>query len=233
MIVDTMSHAEVYQELERDREAISTWWHHNLNSQRRRVLKSTRFPVQLWFEYTSPRRNRYYFYTRIYEKRMRRILTGIIVVRQGKDGMTVYTNWLGHQKLIAPMVLTPHMWRQYQLRCNIQKSGIELIKHYLEQNPQGKDSDNQHVVGRSVRYNGEEHQSCCVPEGVLLGQVHDGIYLVKTFITYDMCCGRQQQEFEHCRSQIIGDDELYARERAWYDKPYNYYENYQPGSIIM
>lgn len=36
MIVDSMTHAEVYQELELDREALTTWWHYRkLELQRR------------------------------------------------------------------------------------------------------------------------------------------------------------------------------------------------------
>ena len=216
MIVDSMTHAEVYQELERDREAITKWWHHNLLDQRRRVLKSTRFPVQLWFEYTSPRKVHYLFFTRIFDKRMKKILTGIVAIRRTSEGMTVYTNWLGHQKLISPTVLIPHMWKRYAERANVQKKGIDLLKHYFANNPFGRDTDNQHVVARSVRYNGEDHLCNCVPEGVMLGQVVDGIFIAKTFITYDMCCGRQQEEFEFRRGLILNDEELYMEARAQY-----------------
>lgn len=216
MIVDSMTHAEVYQELERDRDAMTRWWHHNLMNQRRRALKSTRFPLQLWFDYTSPRKVHYLFYTRIFDKRMKKILTGIAALRRTSDGLTIYTNWLGHQKLISPMVLTPHFWRRYAERAKVEKTGIDLLKHYFMRNPYGKDSDNQHVVARSVRYNGEEHLSNCVPDGVMLGQMHDNIFVVKTFITYDMTCGRQQEEFENCRGQILTHEELYNEARARY-----------------
>ena len=83
-------------------------------------------------------------------------------------------------------------------------------------NPHGMDSDNQKVVGRSVRYNGEDHLSYCVPEGVMLGQLSDGLFIARTFITYDMCNGLQQQEFEDKRSQIITDRELYDHARIFY-----------------
>ena len=218
MIVDSMTHAEVYQELERDREAMTRWWHHNLLNQRRRALKCTRFPLQLWFEYTSPRKVHYLFFTRIFDKRMKTILTGVAVIRHTSDGLTVYTTWLSDQRLIAPMVLTPHMWKRYAERTNTGKHGIELIKHYFLNNPHGMDSDNQRVVGRSVRWNGEDHLSCCIPDGVLLGQEFDKYYLVRTFITYDMTTGMQQAEFEDKRSQIITDREMYERAKMFYQK---------------
>jgi hypothetical protein len=216
MIVDSMTHAEVYQELERDREAMTRWWHHNLWNQRRRALKCTRFPLQLWFEYTSPRKVHYLFYTRIFDKRMKKILTGIAALRRTSDGMTIYTNWLGSQKLIHPMVLTPHFWKRYAERAKIKKTGMDLIKHYFVNNPHGKDTNNQNVMARSVRYNGEEHLSNCVPDGVMLGQMHGDIFVVKTFITYDMCCGLQQKEFEFCRNMILNEEELYREARARY-----------------
>lgn len=216
MIVDSMTHAEVYQELERDREAMTRWWHHNLWNQRRRALKCTRFPLQLWFEYTSPRKVHYLFFTRIFDKRMKKILTGIAALRRTSDGMTIYTNWLGTQKLIYPMVLTPHFWKRYAERAKIKKTGMDLIKHYFVNNPHGKDTNNQNVVARSVRYNGEEHLSNCVPDGVMLGQMHGDIFVVKTFITYDMCCGLQQKEFEFCRNMILNEEELYREAKARY-----------------
>jgi hypothetical protein len=211
-----MTHAEVYAELERDREAMTRWWRHNLDAQRRRVLKSTRFPLALWFDYTSARKVRYLFFTRIFEKRMRKILTGIAVLRRSSDGTTVYTTWLQDQRLICPMVMIPHFWKRYAERANIEKTGIDLIKHYFLHNSHGKDTDNQRTAARSVRWNGEDHLANCVPDGVLLGNVKENIFVVKTFITYDMCCGRQSQEFQHCREQIPTDREMYDRVVALY-----------------
>ena len=213
-----MTHEEVYQELARDREAVTTWWRHQLNDQRRRALKRTRFPMHIWREYTSARKNRYVFFSRVFDKRMKTILTGVAVIRHTSDGLTVYTTWLSDQRLISPMVLLPHMWKRYAERTNTDKHGIELIKHYFSNNPNGKDSDNQKVVGRSVRWNGEDHLSCCVPDGVLLGQEFDKYYLVRTFITYDMTTGMQQAEFEDKRSQIITDSEMYERAKMFYSK---------------
>ena len=217
MIVESMTHAEVYKELECEREAVTTWWRCNLAKQRRRVLKSTHFPLNLWFDYTSARKNRYLFFTRLFDKKMKRILTGIAVPRLTKDGLYVYTSWLADHKLIFPMVLIPHMFKRYSERVGVEKSGIDLVKHYFIHNSHGKDTRNNRVMAKSVRWNGEDHQACCVNDGVLLGQVVDGIYIVRTFITYDMCGGLQQQEFENCRSQILNDREMYDRAKECYN----------------
>lgn len=216
MIVDSMTNEEVYQELAKERESVTRWWRHQLYDQRRRALKCTRFPMHIWREYTSAGKNRYVFFSRVFDKRMKIILTGVAVIRHTSEGLTVYTTWLGDQKLIAPMVLTPHMWKRYAERAKVEKHGIELIKHYFLNNPHGKDSDNQRVVGRSVRWNGEDHLSCCVPDGVLLGQEFDKYYLVRTFITYDMTTGMQQAEFETCRGKIMNDQEIYEHAKLFY-----------------
>jgi len=172
--------------------------------------------MHIWKEYTSPRKNRYLFFSRVFDKHMKRILTGVGVIRHTSDGLTVYTTWLSDQRLISPMVLTPHMWKRYAERTNTDKHGIELIKHYFSNNTHGKDTDNQKIVGRSVRWNGEDHLSCCVTDGVLLGQEFDKYYLVRTFITYDMCSGLQQQEFEACRGKIMNDQEMYEHAILFY-----------------
>ena len=212
-----MTHEEVYQELAKEREAVTTWWRHQLYDQRRRALKCTRFPMHIWREYTSARKNRYVFFSRVFDKHMKIILTGIAVIRYTSEGLTVYTTWLSDQQLISPMVLLPHMWKRYAERVKVAKHGIDLIKHYFLNNPHGKDSDNQKVVGRSVRWNGEDHLSCCVNDGVLLGQQYGELYIVRTFITYDMTTGMQQQEFEDKRTKILTDREMYERAKIFYN----------------
>ena len=212
MIVDSMTYEEVYQELAKDRESVTTWWRHQLYDQRRRALKCTRWPMHIWREYTSQRKNRYVFFSRVFDKRMRCILTGVVAVRHTSEGMTVYATWVSDHTLIRPIVLLPHAWKRYTERVGVAKHGIELIKHYFLRNPYGKDSENQAIVGRSVRYNGEDHLSCCVPEGIILGQLSGNIFVARTFITYDMCCGRQKKEFEACRSQLLTDREMYDAE---------------------
>jgi hypothetical protein len=51
---------------------------------------------------------------------------------------------------------------------------------------------------------------------VLLGQIVDGIYVARTFITYDMCSGLQQKEFEARRGEILTDDEMYEQAKKHY-----------------
>ena len=95
-----MTHSEVYRELERDRDTATTWWRHHLDTLRRPVLKARQLPLIHWADYTSPaRRIRYLFFTRIFDKRMRRLLTGVAVPHSTPEGTAVYTSWLSDQQL--------------------------------------------------------------------------------------------------------------------------------------
>lgn len=179
-------------------------------------MKCKIFPVIAWQEYMSPRKNKYLFYTRILDKRMKRILTGICAERRTSDGMTFYTTWLGHQKLISPMVLLPHVWKRYKERMGLELSGIDLCKHYFHRNTFGRNSYNQKAVGRSVRYAGMTHLSYCVNEGVLLGQVVGDMFIAHTFITYAMTSGLQKQEFTERRSEVKTDKDFFVELKSWY-----------------
>lgn len=224
MIVDTMTHAEVYEELAKEREAVTTWWRNNIKAQRRRVLKSTRFPLFLWFDYTSARKNRYLFFAYIFDKHMKRYLAGVAVLSYGRDGLTIYTNWLGKYRLINPMVIIPHAWKRYAERMGLHLSDKELVKHFFTNNPFGKDNRSQKVASRSVRYNGKEHLFNCVEEGILLGYEEGDLFIAKTFITYDMCGGLQQLEFCESKMQIPPDNKEFERARRYHlEQIYNDY----------
>lgn len=199
-----MTHEEVYEEMAKERGAVTTWWRSRLWEMRRAVLKSTKpFPLTKWVDYTSARRNRYLFYTCIFDKRMKKILTGTIVTRLMPDGLWAYSAWLGDQDLVTKTVLSPHAMKRYAERAHIPEQGTELIKHYFVNNPYGCDTTNQQIIGKSVRYNGEEHSATCIKEGVLLGQLYGDLYVARTFITYEMATGMQKEEFEALRSRVM------------------------------
>ena len=216
-----MTHAEVYAELERDRETVTVWWRHHLDTLRRPVLKARQLPFMHWADYTSPdRRIRYLFFTRIFDKRMRRILTGIAVPHRTPEGTAVYTTWLSDQRLISPMVILPHAWQRYRERTGCELTGDDLYRSFFSRNPHGSDSRNQEAVARSVRYLGKPHLSDCISEGVLLGQVEQpyNIFVAHTFITYDMASGLQAEDFNAHRQQILTAREMYEQAREWFLK---------------
>ena len=210
MIVDSMTHEEVYQELARDRDNIDRWFRHKLNENRRKILKCKNFPLSFWLDHTTPRKIRYLLYARVLNRHRQRMIITMVALRQMTDGIAAYLAWPVENETIEPMVYLPHVFKRYAdpERGNIPKKGTELIKHFVERNNRGIDNHNQKIVGRSVRYNGQEHLSCCVTDGVLLGHMEGKIYVACTFITYEMCGGIQHQEFNKCRGEIPTDSEM-------------------------
>jgi hypothetical protein len=196
MIVDSMTDLEVFHEIGRDRETVWRWFRTQLRERRREMLKSKRFPKRFWLEYTSQRMVQYMIGVTIFDRRMRGMAVVFMALRRMQEGISVYNTWLDSDDENPQMVLTPHALKQYGKRMGIDKSGVELVKEFFNRNNSCHDSFNQRAVGRSVRYNGEKHISGCVKDGVLLGQLHNGnIHVVRTFITYDMCSGLQEEVF--------------------------------------
>lgn len=219
MIVETMSFEEVYMELERDRDNVSRWWSHRRDEITRRAMKCNKFPIKVRYEYTSPRYNKYVAMCMVYGKKYHNHnCTVLVALRRVSNGTEIFTSWFEHQKLARPSVLLPHVIERYAERMNVNKSGIDLICHFMERNGYGESSDNQKVIGRSVRYNGEWHKSICTPEGVILGQQKGSIYIARTFITYDMASGLQQSHFEWKRDQILPLKQYLQEANAQYEK---------------
>ena len=206
MIVDNMTDLEVFHEIGRDRETVRRWFRGQLGEMRREILKSKRFPKRFWLEYTSQRMVQYMIGVTIFDRRMRGMAVVFMALRKTQEGVAVYNTWLDSDDGNPQMVLTPHALKQYGKRMGIDKSGVELVKEFFNRNNSCHDNFNQKAVGRSVRYNGEKHISGCVKDGVLLGQLHNGnIHVVRTFITYDMTSGLQEEVF----GQYIGHHRTY------------------------
>ena len=212
-----MTHAEVYRELERDRDTATTWWRHHLATLRRPVLKARKLPFIHWAEYISPKRRiRYLFFTHILDKRMRNILTAVAVPHLTDEGTAVYTSFLSDQPLINPMVILPHVWKRYRERTGCDLTGADLYRRFFAQNPNGFNSTNQKAVARSVRYLGKPNLSLCLPEGVLLGQVENDVFVARTFMTYDMASGLQAEDFDDRRQRILTYEEMNEWPNWWY-----------------
>ena len=57
MIVPSMTHAEVYAELDKDRENVARWFDHQSDTYRRKALKTQKFPVTWWLDEPLPVRH--------------------------------------------------------------------------------------------------------------------------------------------------------------------------------
>ena len=200
MLVQSMTFAEVYRELDRDRENLVRWWKTEVDRLRRLMIKKDRtaFPVGCGYDHTTPRHIRYLINVFIGDKRLKSFLT-VCVALQGK---TVYMTWFYDDNEVRPMVMLPHMWQRYAERMQFDEDHKNLVHKFFLRNFCGCGTRNQKVVSRSVRYNGEDHLAFCVDDGVLLGRMDGDIFVVKTFITYEMSCGRQEEEFTRLQQAI-------------------------------
>lgn len=209
MIVDSMTHKEVFQELDRDREDLSDWWRNKMRSRLRQIAKSRQFPLKIGFDYTSKRKIRYYISSVFLDRHAKRYMVIVIAFRRTAKGLTTYTSRLSKQPLHVPKVFTPHFWKRYAERAKVNRSGFELVKHFFDRNALGRATDEERLVPRCVRYNGDLHISGCTPDGVMLGTMEDDYYIARTFITYDMCTGRQQEQFSSLRNGILDYNRAY------------------------
>ena len=205
MIVDSMTHTEVYAELDKDRDNVARWFDHQADKYRRLALKTQKFPVTWWLEYTSPRKNRYLISVTCTRRNYDRFhgLT-ILALKREERGYSVYLSYIGKHSLIRKTVFLQHVFDRYAdpERGNVQKTGIDLIKHFVDHQSSGQIIDNPKLAGRSVRYNGRDHRFVAVNDGVLLGDVENGIFIARTFITYEMATGRQHEEFSYAKNKV-------------------------------
>jgi hypothetical protein len=78
----------------------------------------------------------------------------------------------------------------------------------MERNSYGELSRGDKFSGRSVRYKGRDNLCKSCNDGVLLGEIVDDMFIVHTFITYEMATGLQREEFEKKRGLILSNEEI-------------------------
>ena len=206
-----MTPEEVYREIYKDIEEVSDWW-----SRKRKTLFSIakwtiKLPRTTWFEYESSRKNRYLVLSIIMGRNYNdESMTGLMALQKMDKGFAVYVSKFPWQRNACPHVFLPHVFDRYHDpdRGNVKKTGIELIKHFMERNAYGEISRGDKFSGRSVRYKGRDNIAKCVAEGVLLGEIVNDIFVAHTFITYKMATGLQREEFDKNKGKIISLDDF-------------------------
>ena len=214
-----MNPEEVYREIDKDIKEVSDWW-----SRKRKTLFNiakwtVKLPRTTWYEYESSRKNRYLVLSIIMGRKYNdESMTGLMALQKMEKGFAVYVSKFPWQRIAAPHVFLPHVFDRYNDpdRGNVQKTGIELIKHFMERNSYGEISRGDKFSGRSVRYKGRDNLAKCVTDGVLLGEIVGDIFVAHTFITYEMATGLQREEFEKNKGMILSNEEIMRRAKeSW------------------
>ena len=210
MIVETMTHAEAFRELDADRDNVNRWLDHRADELRRKALKATKFPVTWWLDYTSPRKNRYMIGVTCTRRKFSRYhAISPLVLRREQRGFSVYMTPLERQSLVRRTVFLPHFFDRYAERMGVKKQGVDLIRYFFDRQTGGTILTDQRLAGRGVRYNGRDHKFVPVQDGVTLGDMQDGIFVFRTFITYDMATGVQRDVFNGAQKELFDiEDEI-------------------------
>lgn len=205
MIVETMTYKEVFDELARDKENIANWRSNQIKNLSKLARRRNRFPFVKWFDWVSPRNNHFICRCSI-QNRKGISLWNDLAIRHTKNGIETFSHIYNGINVPIPTVRLPHFYKRYKERCNIDKTGLDLIRNYFDNNYGSTLAEQSELFGKSVRHNGQEHKADCCQEGVGLGHVVDGITLFRTFITYNMTGGRQKIEFQNGRNSCAKSD---------------------------
>lgn len=203
MIVQSMTPQEVYSEIDREIDRMWAWRQHTYKSVAKRARQMMKFPQVMWYDHESSRHNRYLCMNIILDRNFSRnsIRVSIALQKMEHGWAVYYFGWPGQEKFDR-MVLLPHVFDRYAERADVQKTGIELIKHFIRYNTDGWCMRDNRFSGRSVRYNGRDNRCMSLHDGVLLGETIDNIFVARTFITYDMATGLQGDAFEERRARL-------------------------------
>ena len=204
-----MTTEEVYRELEKDMSDVAGWWMKKRQLQVRIAKWTTKLPRTTWFDYSSSRKNRYIVLSIIIGRKYDDSgLTALVALQKMERGYAVYTWKFPWQCMASPHAYHPHVFDRYAERAGIKKTGIELIKHFMERNAYGEVLQGDQFMGSSVRYKGRANMAKCVRDGVLLGEMQGNVFFSHTFITYDMANDLQHEDFERNRGMIKSNEDI-------------------------
>ena len=211
MIVQTMTPVEVYREIDKDMHEVTRWW-----IGKRKMLTdiakwTVKLPWKRWFEYESSRRNRFIVQSIIMGRKYNdESLTGFVALQKMERGYAAYVARFPWQRNASRVAYLPHVFDRYRdpERGNVNKTGIDLVKHFMERNFSGFTSHGDKFSGKSVRYKGRDNVCMSIADGVLLGEDVEDIFVARTFITYDMAGKLQAEEFERKRKYVKSQKEI-------------------------
>lgn len=193
MIVESMTHAEVYNELARDLPNLEKWMDRQYNDCRQYALKQDRrkFPLVLVNNYTSPRRIQYGLVVALFSKK--KFIHYAYIMRQTPTGKEVYLCKTYDDSKLPKAVFIPHALKRYAERTGKDRTGEDLVRSMLLHSIDCVASRDQQIGAKSVRYKGDMLTTLCTHEGAFLGKMEGDIFVLNTFITYDMMGGLQKE----------------------------------------
>lgn len=215
MIVEKMTPNEVYRELDKDLGNSTRWHERQMKLHLKRARNSIHFPIYVWHENKTSRGNRYLVLFHSLTRRYSNTLT--LALQKAERGYKVYiARGANYLQDVSPMVIMPHVFDRYAERNHLSLTGVELIKQMARNLSDGVIMDDNRLSGKSVRYKGRDNICMSIHDGVLLGEVSDGVFIAHTYITYDMTIGLQRETFLEKRGKLRTEKEMLDDARKYY-----------------
>lgn len=102
--------------------------------------------------------------------------------------------WTSYQGNPIHIIFSPHFFKRFAERVDVNLTGVELIHRYFKKNPSYGFSTSSDYFGNMQKINVYGSTTEGVAMGIQLNTKHN-IILFRTFITYDMCKGQQIEDF--------------------------------------
>lgn len=159
------------------------------------IKKSKMFPVYLHAHVKTKRKNDWIILIEAKNKRYIGDDCLITFVSHFDYGAGRYAMlWTAYQGTPIHIIFTPHFFSRFAERVGINLSGIDLIHRYFKKNPSYCFNTVSDFFGNMQKINVYGSTTEGVAMGVQLNTKHN-IILFRTFITYDMCKGKQIEDF--------------------------------------
>ena len=101
---------------------------------RRTIVKAKKFPIMTSVTYISPRQNKWLIHITATHKKLKKapFLVTYVSVRSSDEGL--YAALFTFQKGIKVYFHTPHFFRRYAERLQLDLRGEDVIFHYMQNN---------------------------------------------------------------------------------------------------
>lgn len=205
MLVPNMTEEEILREIKADLPNVLHISDTKDSKVRRIIQKSVLFPVRVHSFVTTARENKWII---LWEARTKKsigdksLITFICYQETPRGRYAFMTTYVNDDLLL--IVYPPHFFSRFAERMNLNLTGLDLMRRFFEYNSSYVFQIKPEKLDER-KYILNVYGSCS--EGVAMGvrAVNPGIYLFKTFITYEMCRGEQIEEFaknEKIRQEI-------------------------------
>lgn len=200
MITYKMKPEEVLDEVLLDYEEVFRFSDTKDNAFRKRVQKASVFPVRAYADYVSKRRNKWLV---LFEARSKKhtgdnALLHLVCYANMQGGYYAYFPIFNNGRIVQLLVFPPHFFQRYAERAEVDKTGVQLIRHYFERNYSyflDSEIKNSEIDENAIK-DTDIYIQGITEQGIALGNILGiGIIILKTFIAWDDTFEDQHKRF--------------------------------------